>query len=45
MLNSMKNLIIRLRDVNFRILWLELLLFSVILGGSLHSWPVICLIC
>jgi len=44
MLNTIKNFMIRLREANFRILWFELLLLSVILGGPLHSWPVACLI-
>ncbi len=43
MFKYVKNFIIRLEDSNFRILWLEQLLFSVILGASLHSWPVFCL--
>lgn len=32
-----------LSDVNYRVLWLEQLLFSVIIGASFHSVPVFCL--
>lgn len=44
MLKHIKNFFPNLGDFNRRILWIESLLFSVIIGVSVHSWPVGCLI-
>lgn len=38
MLEYIKEFTIRLKDSNFRMLWLEQLLFSVLLGAAFHSW-------